>query len=215
MEKTKILIVDDHPLFRDGLKGFLSSIDEYVVVGEAGSGTEALELASTLKPDMVFMDIGLPGHDGITATSRLTALFPAIKVIILSMHDEGIYAVNAFKAGAMAYILKGAVSDDLLKALGAINAGRRFASPAIASELIGEYVEILKKDMVVDPVSTLTRREKEVMGLVAKGLSSKEISEKLFISISTVKSHRANLMVKLDAHDIATLVKIALQKGIV
>lgn len=214
MEKKRILIVDDHPLYRDGLKGFLSTIDGYAVVGEAGSGEEALELVPTLRPDLVFMDISLPGLDGITTTRRITTLFPDIKVIILSMHDEGIYAVNAFKAGASAYILKGAVSGDLARALSMVEAGRRFASPAIASELLGEYVDILQKDMVIDPVSTLTRREREVLGFVAKGLSSKAISEKLFISISTVKSHRANLMMKLDAHDIATLVRIALQKGI-
>jgi DNA-binding NarL/FixJ family response regulator len=130
------------------------------------------------------------------------------------MHEEGIYAVNAFKAGAMAYVLKGTAAVEVLQAIEEVLRGARYASPSVANELLGNFVDILQKDLPVDPIDTLTAREKEILRHVASGSTNKEIGEKLFIALSTVKTHRVNIMTKLDVHDVAGLTRIAIEKGL-
>ncbi len=214
MEEVRILIADDHELLREGLKGTFAMIPGYSVVGESDNGTDTIRLVEELRPDIVIMDITMPGLDGISATKRLSKDSPSAKVIILSMHNESIYAVNAFKAGAMAYVLKGMAAEEVVQAIESVRKGDRYASPTMANELLGSFVDILQKDVPVSPVDTLTTREKEVLTLIAFGSTNKEIAEKLFIALSTVKTHRVNIMNKLDVHDVAGLTRVAIEKGL-
>jgi DNA-binding NarL/FixJ family response regulator len=213
MTVTRIVVADDHELLRDGLKSTLGKIEGYEVVGEASNGTDALRLVEELRPDIVIMDVTMPGLDGISVTKRIVESF-GTKVVVLSMHEEGIYAVNAFKAGAMAYVLKGTAAVEVLQAIEEVLRGARYASPSVANELLGSFVDILQKDLPIDPIDTLTTREKEVLKHIASGSTNKEIGEKLFIALSTVKTHRVNIMTKLDVHDVAGLTRIAIEKGL-
>ncbi|MBE9528930.1 MAG: response regulator transcription factor [Proteobacteria bacterium] len=213
MAETRIIVADDHELLRDGLKSTLGKVPGYEVVGEAANGTDAMRLVEELRPDVVIMDVTMPGLDGISATKRIVEDF-GTRVIVLSMHEEGIYAVNAFKAGAMAYVLKGTAAVEVLQAIEEVMRGARYASPSVANELLGSFVDILQKDLPIDPIDTLTAREKEILKHIASGNTNKEIGEKLFIALSTVKTHRVNIMTKLDVHDVAGLTRIAIAKGL-
>jgi DNA-binding NarL/FixJ family response regulator len=213
MTVTRIVVADDHELLRDGLKSTLNKVEGYEVVGEASNGIDALRMVEELRPDIVIMDVTMPGLDGISVTKRIVESF-GTKVVVLSMHEEGIYAVNAFKAGAMAYVLKGTAAVEVLQAIEEVLRGARYASPSVANELLGSFVDILQKDLPVDPIDTLTVREKEILKHVASGSTNKEIGEKLFIALSTVKTHRVNIMTKLDVHDVAGLTRIAIEKGL-
>lgn len=216
MDDLNILIVDDHPFFREGIKGVLEGVDGLNVVGDASNGAEALEMVLRLKPDLVIMDISLPGQvDGITATQNITEESPEVKVIMLSMYDEAIYALNAFRAGAMGYVVKGAPTSELLDAIEKVSGGKRYASHQVANELFSEFIDITKKDPTIDLINMLTKRETEVLKLIANGTANKEIATKLFISLPTVKTHRANIMTKLNVHDVAGLTKIAIYGGII
>jgi two-component system response regulator NreC len=214
VSKVRILIVDDHPLTRSGLKSAVSGEADLVVVGEAVDGNDAIAKVDELKPDLVIMDITMPGLDGISATKRITDEHPEVKVLILSMHEEALFAKNAFKAGAAAYLLKDSVPEEILVAITRVMAGKRYASPAMANELLSDFVDIIQKDMPTDPIDMLTKREREVLKLIAGGSTNKEIAESLYISVATVKTHRVNLMGKLSVHDVTALVKIAVEKGV-
>ena len=213
-EKVRILVVDDHPLIRTGLNIILSDNPRYMVIGSAADGLEALKEVDSCCPDIVFMDINMPSMDGLEACKQITEKFPDTKVIILSMDTKESSAVKAFKAGAKGYILKDAHHSQMMDAIEKVLDGDLFVSPGIANSLLSGFVEAAKKDKVTDPFDTLTRREKEILGLIAGGAKNKEIAEKLFISLSTVKTHRAHIMEKLDIHDMAGLTKIAIRKGL-
>ena len=215
MEKIKIFIADDHPVVRDGIKTFFSDFRDYKVVGEAQNGTEIMEALPSLKPDIVIMDISMPNPDGIQVTKRISKEFPKTKVIMFSMHSNRSYAIDAFRAGASAYVLKGSDADELLLATKKVMAGKRYTSPPLADELFNEFVGILKNNRNVDSYSTLSQRERDVLKLVAEGNTSRKIGEKLFISVSTVKSHRVNISKKLNVHDIAGFIKVAMRNGLV
>ncbi len=215
MKDVSVLLVDDHPLLRDGIKKVFSSRDGFSIVGEAENGSEAVTKVGELSPEIVIMDITMKGMDGIETTGKICKDFPATKVIILSMHEEAIYAVNAFKAGARAYVVKTSAAVDILQAVDAVLSGKRFASHSVSNELLSNYVDkVLSSEGVVEPIDTLTRREKEILNYIADGMTSREIAGKLFISLATVKSHRINLMRKLDVHDVAGLVRFVLRNGI-
>ncbi|MBI5887353.1 MAG: response regulator transcription factor [Deltaproteobacteria bacterium] len=214
MKKIRIYIADDHPVLRGGIKSFLSDSAGYQVVGEADNGNAALRDISVMKPDVVIMDITMPGLDGITATKRLADEFPDIHVIILSMHADVYSAIDSFRAGAAGYVLKDAPAPELLLAIDRVMSGKKYASNAVTDGLLNDFVDTIKKD-TADPVDTLSSREREVLRLIADGDTSKVIAEKLFISVSTVKSHRNNLMQKLKVNDMAGLIKLAIKKGIV
>ena len=185
-----------------------------MVVGEAIDGNEAIKKVDELKPDLVIMDITMPGLDGISATKRIIEENAGVKVLILSMHEEALFAKNAFKAGASAYLLKDSVPEEILVAITRVMVGKRYASPVIANELLSDFVDIIQKDMPIDPIDMLTKREREVLKLIVGGSTNKEIAESLYISVATVKTHRVNLMGKLNVHDVAALVKIAVEKGV-
>lgn len=213
--KTKVFIADDHPVIRNGIRSILSKGQEYEVVGEANNGTDALAGIAKSTPDVVVMDITMPGVDGITATKRITEEFPEMRVIMLSMHTDVHSAIDAFRAGALGYVLKDSPPEELLTAVARVSEGGKYASPAIAEDLLDGFVDKIKKEQTDDPFGSLSLREKEVLRMIADGATSKDIAEKLFISVSTVKSHRNKLMKKLNVHDMAALIKIAIRKGIV
>ena len=213
-EKIRILIVDDYPLIRTGLNIILSDNPEYMVIGGAADGLEALKEIEEYSPDVAFMDINMPLMDGLEATKHISEKFPDTKVIILSMRSDEESAVKAFRAGAKGYILKNAHHSQMLAAIEKVMDGGLFVSPGIANSLLSGLVEATQKGAIRDPFDILTCREKEVLGLIADGAKNKEIADKLCISLSTVKTHRAHIMEKLDIHDMAGLTKIALRKGL-
>lgn len=216
MKNTTVFIADDHPILREGLKSAFARKSGYDVVGESDNGDGALEAIESLRPEIVIMDITMPGLNGIAATRRIVDEDPHAKVIILSMHSDPSYAIDAFRAGALGYVLKDSAVEELLKAVEKVQDGGKYASPAVADGLLNGVVEVIRKDRSAhDPYDTLSQREKEVLKLIADGATSKEVAERLFISVSTVKSHRNNIMKKLKVNDMASLVKIAIRKGIV
>lgn len=215
MKKTTIFIADDHPVLRNGIKTVLTTAPEYVVVGEGATGQEVLSGVLELKPDIVLMDITMPELDGITVTRRLLERLPDTKVVMLSMHSDISHAIDAFRAGALAYVLKDSPPAELLHAVSKVSVGLKYASPSVAEELLSDFVDVIKKDHSMDPFDALSQREKDVLRLIADGVSGREIAERLFISVSTVKSHRMNIMKKLKVGETASLVKIAIKKGLV
>lgn len=215
MKKTRIFIADDHPVLRNGIKALLSACPDYEIVGEAENGAVALKGISALKPDLVIMDITMPDMNGIAVTRRIADELPDTKVIILSMHSDLTHPIDAFRAGALGYVLKDSEPNDILKAVERVRNGGKYASPAITEDLLNDFVDVIKKDHEKDPFDTLSQREKEILKHIADGSTSREIAGKLFISLATVKSHRNNIMKKLKVNDMASLIKTAIKKGIV
>ena len=203
----KIVLVDDHKMLRDGLRSLLERRADLQVVGEAGDGYAALAVAAETRPDIVVMDMMMPGLGGPEATRRLVAEHPDIKVIALSMHSDERLVASMLAAGAAAYLLKSAASDKLLEAIDAVSAGRRYLSPELAGAL----------DLQGDPASTpapLSRREREVLQLLAQGLTSKEIAARLDVTSNTIDTHRKTVMNKLGLRTIAELTKYAVREGL-
>lgn len=212
VERIRILIADDHPLLRKGIKSALEENPAFKVVGEAVDGNGAIAMTELLRPDIVIMDITMPGGvDGIEAARRLRR-YEALKIIMLSMHQNRHFAIEALRAGANGYVLKGSDAEELMVAIEKVMSGKSYISPIIAEELLNNYV--FSQNETVDPFETLSDREKEIFKLIAEGAGSKEISEKLAISNATLKKHKYNLMRKLNVNDTAGLIKAAIQRGI-
>lgn len=213
----RVVLVDDHAVVREGLKVLLQSEADIEVVGEADSGEQALEVVAGTGPQVVVMDLRLQSMSGVEATSALRQSFPGIKVIILSMYDEEDMVISALRAGASGYVLKKAGVEDLVKAIRLATRDGAYLDPTIARQV----VERLQKEGAdgghgrVDRGVDLTAREKEILRLVAGGLTNAEIARGLYISIKTVQAHRANLMQKLGLHDRVDLVKYAIKRGLV
>jgi len=212
MDKIKILLVDDHAIMRDGIKALLSIHDDIEIVGEASEGKEAIEMAQELAPDIVEMDIGMPGMDGLEATRRLTKRNPRIKVIVLTQHDNKEYIFSTIKAGAAGYVPKKALGSELVSAIRTVCRGDSFLYPSAAKALIEDYRQQAEEG---DPYDSLTGREREILKLIAEGHTSREIADALFISLKTVHGHRTNIMEKLDLHNRTELIKYAMRKGLV
>jgi DNA-binding NarL/FixJ family response regulator len=210
---TRVLLADDHALVRVGIRSLLSTIAGFDVVGEAGTGHEALELADKLRPHVVLMDIAMPGINGLDATARLVERHPEVRVIILSMHASEEYALQALRAGAAGYLLKDADLLELERAIVAVARGETYLSPAISKHVIADYKRRVTEQP--EPIGRLTPRQREVLRLIAEGLSTKEIAFKLGLSVKTVETHRAQLMERLEIRDVAGLVRFAIRSGLV
>jgi len=213
MRRVRVLLADDHMLVRAGLRKLLESIPDIEVVGEAGDGLALLGLAAELRPSLVLMDIAMPGLNGLEATARLSKEWPEIKVLILSMHQTEEYVRMALRHGAAGYLLKDAAPLELELALKALLRGETYLSPAVSKGVLSDYVKRLRDE---EPMGTrLTPRQREVLQLVAEGLSSKEIARRLDLSIKTVDTHRGQVMKQLDIHEVAGLVRYAMRIGLV
>jgi len=212
MEKIKVLVVDDHAIMRDGIRALLALHDDIEIVGEASEGEEAIEKAQELAPDVVIMDIAMPGMDGLEATRRIKKKNPRAKVLVLTQYDDREYILSAIKAGTAGYVPKKALGSELVSAIRAVSKGGSFLYPSAAAALIEGYLRQTERE---EPYDLLTGREREILKLIAEGYSGPEIAHKLFISLKTVQSHQAKLMRKLDLHSRVELVKYAIRKGLV
>jgi two-component system response regulator NreC len=211
----RILVVDDHAIVRSGLITLLNDNKTREVIGEAAEGNEAIAKALELKPDVVLMDLSMPhGKDGMTATAELKKLMPDIAILVLTMHDDDEYLFRAIHAGASGYILKNAPHEELLSAIHSISLGNAYLYPTATKRLMSEYLEKLKHGENKDIYDTLSDREKEILGWIAKGYANREIAEHLIISVKTVETHKSNLMEKLSLKTRPELVKFAMKKGL-
>jgi len=216
-EQKSIIIIDDHPLFREGLKTIITRDDRFKVIGEAGSGHEGLEMTKRLKPDLVIVDISLPDQSGIQLTRDLRQLLSETKVLIVSMHSKIDYIAEAFQAGATGYVVKESASERLLQGLKSVAKGDYYLDSSVSHAVVENLMKSpLKASKITDAdYATLTPREQEVMRFLAEGLSSKAVAEKLFISPKTVENHRANIMNKLGLHSTIELVRYAAKLGLI
>jgi len=213
MAPIRVLVADDHALFRAGIRKLLQSFEGIDVVDEAADGHEAIRLSATHRPDVLLMDIGMPGLNGVEAAARLTREGPRPRVIILSMHTGEEYVLRAIRAGAAGYLLKDAKPAELEAAVRAVARGEIYLSPAISRYLVEDYVR--RGSIERGPLDRLTPRQREVLQLIAEGNTTKAIAAKLGLSTKTVETHRAQLMERLDTHDIAALVRLAIRLGLV
>ncbi|HSW51165.1 MAG TPA: response regulator transcription factor [Bryobacteraceae bacterium] len=210
-----VVLVDDHKIMRDGIRAILEHAAEFVVVGEAESGIEAVHICKQLKPDIVMMDVSLPGLNGIEATIELLRHSPAAKVLILSMHDDEHSVVSAIRSGARAFVLKKASDHDLLDALRIVAKGGTYLSPQVSDQLLRRIQRGDLESRAVPPaLQSLSPRELQVMRMVAEGRTSKEIAELLDLGLQTVRSYRKTLMKKLGVNNVAGLTQVALAAGL-
>ena len=215
MRRLRVLLADDHNLIRAGLRLVISQEPDFQVVGEAGNGRQAVEMARELKPDVVVMDIGMPDLNGIEACRQILTDLPDSHVVMLSMHSDEGYVLRALKAGARAYLLKDSAEADLARAIRAAASGKSFFSPAVAKLLLDDYIRKLERTGAEDSYELLTPREREILQLVAEGKSSKDIANLLALSVYTVETHRANILQKLNLKSVAELILYAVRKGII
>ena len=209
-----ILLADDHEIFRQGLQVLLGNQADIKVVGQAADGLEAVALAEQLRPDVVIVDMMMPGLSGLEVTSQIRQRVPHSRVIVLSMHDDERYVLDTLQSGASGYVLKDSSTSDLMKAISAAMAGKIFLSPPLSERAIQAYIHKMKNDDAAE-YHPLTHRESEVFHLYAEGLSGSEIAKRLSISIRTVETHRCNLMHKLDLHTQNELVAYGRKQGII
>ena len=211
MNKVKVLIVDDHAIMRDGIRALLTVNDDIEVIGEASEGREAMKKMEQLKPDVIVMDIAMPGMDGMEATRQMVKANARVKVLILTQHDNKEYILQAIKAGAAGFVPKRALGSELVSAIRAVSRGDSVLYPSVASALIEDY----RQRSELDPYDRLTAREREVLKLIAEGHTSQEIADMLVISLKTVLGHRTKIMEKLDIHNRTELIKYAMRKGLI
>jgi|SRR5579883_1015219 DNA-binding NarL/FixJ family response regulator len=209
----RILLADNHTLVRAGLRALLEKIEEIQVVAEAGDGREALHLIAVHQPDIVLMDIAMPEMNGLEATAHVVKEFPQVRVIILSMHANEEYVLQALRAGAMGYVLKDAGIGELELAIRAIAQGETYLSPAVSKHVVADYVRRVGGES--SSLEQLTSRQREILQLIAEGRTTKEIADLLYLSVKTVETHRMQLMRRLDIHDVAGLVRYAIRMGLV
>lgn len=215
MSKTRIMIVDDHALMREGIIAFLKFHDDVEIVGEASNGLEAIEKVEKLKPDVILMDISMPELGGIEATVEIKKRLPDTKILILTQYSDKEYVSRLLKAGVSGYILKQAVGTDLISAIRAVAKGESYLYSSIAGKVISGYLGKSSEISVEDPYEKLTDREKQVLKLIAEGHSHKEVATRLDISVKTVIAHQTNISEKLDLHSRAALIKFAITKGVI
>jgi two-component system, NarL family, response regulator LiaR len=212
LKKIRVLITDDHAILREGVRSLLSLQKDLEVVGEAGDGAQALALVAEKHPDVVVMDIAMPGMDGIEATRRIKETNPHSKVLVLTQHDNKEYIFSVLQAGAAGYVLKRAGGAELIAGIRGVYEEGAYLPPRVAREVVSHYVHPPAGDSAIPHIS---EREKEVLVLIAEGKSNREIAEQLCVSVKTVMVHRGNIMEKLDIHSRTELVKYAIRQGLV
>jgi len=211
---TTIMLADDHKIVRQGLRALLEIEPDFHLVGEAGDGLEAVRLAERLRPDVLVLDLMMPGLTGMEVTLQVGKRSPQTRVIILSMHANEAYVLEALRNGAVGYVLKESSADELVQAVREVVAGRRFLSSPLSERAIDAYVS-KAQEATLDRYDTLTGREREVLHLAAEGHTNAEIAKRLSISSRTAETHRANMMRKLDLHSQTDLIRYALRRGII
>jgi two-component system, NarL family, response regulator NreC len=215
MSRLRLLLADDHTVVRQGLRRVLEDRPEWEVVAEAGDGREAVRLAEIHKPDVAIVDVAMPLLNGIETTRQISRKSPSTRVLVLSMHADEAYVTQILQAGATGYLLKDSADVDLVQAVAAVARGTSFFSPAIARVMLDDYVQKLAEKGVTDRYESLSEREREIFQLIAEGKANKEIAALLSISPSTVETHRARIMEKLDLHSAAEIVLYAVRRGVI
>jgi two-component system response regulator NreC len=211
----RVLIVDDHPLVRGGLRSLLERTGEFKVVGEGADGYEAIELATLHTPDVILLDVAMPRLSGTDAAQYIRDKLPSAGVIVISMHADESYVLRALKSGVRGYLLKASPEADILSAVRAVAGGQAYFSPAITKMLVEEYVSEMQRRGVQDSYDLLTFREKEIMQLLVSGSNNREVSARLNVSVPTVETHRNNIFQKLNVHSLPELILYAVRKGLV
>jgi len=214
-QKKRILIVEDHTLLRAGLSALLARDADIEVVGEADNGRDAVRSVSAVAPDLVLMDLSMPGSNGIEAIYEIKRRYPSVRVLVLTLHKSDEYIQESLRAGADGYILKDASHDELRVAVRSVLNGKTYLSPDISSKVVNGYLGAGEGSSVTTIWSTVTHRERQVLKLVAEGRSNRVIAEYLCLSVKTVEKHRSNLMKKLDLHNASALTAFAIEKGLV
>ncbi|MCU7797312.1 MAG: response regulator transcription factor [Candidatus Thiodiazotropha sp. (ex Semelilucina semeliformis)] len=215
-EKKKIVIAEDHTILRAGLKALLTSNPDFEIIGEADNGRDAIRRVIELKPDLVIMDLSMPGMNGMDAVREIKDRMPEVKALVLTVHSEEEYVLASLQAGANGYVLKDATHNELLVAAERVLDGKTFLSPDITEKVVNSYLNT--SNVSQEPVTrwdTVTQRERQILKLIAEGHTNKSMAEYLCISVKTVEKHRANLMKKLDLHNVSALTTYALEKGII
>jgi two-component system response regulator NreC len=215
MSEIRVLLAEDHTIVRKGLRSLLDAEATMTVVGEAENGRQAIDQVEHLLPDVVVMDIAMPGLNGLEATRQIKKRFPDVQVLVLTVHTGEEYILQILRAGASGYLVKQAAPTDLVQAIQAAHRGDVFLSPSISRKVIEEYVQQASAAAELDSYETLTDREREVLQLIAEGSSTRQIAEQLHISVKTVETHRAHLMDKLELHSTAELTQYAIRKGVI
>ena len=217
VHKKTILIIDDHPLFREGLKAIIERDNRFEVIGEAGNGREGLRLAKELKPDLALVDMSLPDQSGIQLTRELKNASLKTSIMMITMHSKVYYIVKAFQAGATGYVVKESASERLLQGMDTVLKGEYFMDSSVSHKVVKKLMQFPEKGAKITDANydTLTPREQEIMVLLAEGLSSKEVADKLFISPKTVDNHRSNIFRKLNLHSVIELIRYATRLGII
>ncbi len=211
----RVLIADDHTIVRQGLRALLEAQPDIRVVGEAGDGAEAVHLARAMRPAVVVMDITMPVMDGLAATRAIKRDTPEVQVLILTMHESDEHFFRVLQAGASGYVLKQAAASDLIAAIRAVARGEVFLYPSVARKLVSDYLSRAKAGEAPDVYEQLTAREREVLVLIAEGLSNREIARRLTLSLSTVQTHYSHILEKLGLHNRAELIKYAIRRGLI
>ena len=214
-KKQTIVIAEDYTILREGLRALISSNPDFEVVAEAGDGQEAINFVEKLKPDLVLMDLSMPRMNGMDAIREIRKRVPETKVVVLTMHKTEEHILAAFKAGADGYVLKDATHGELMMAAKNVLSGKRYLSPGISETVLQGYLDGRKTVKHRTSWETLTQREREILKLIAEGYRNKQIAEDLCVSVKTVEKHRANLMEKLDLHNVQALTALAIEKGLV
>jgi two-component system, NarL family, response regulator NreC len=215
MSRVRILLADDHTLVRQGLRKVLEERTDWEVVAEASNGRDAVRLAEQHKPDVAVVDVAMPLLNGIETTRQITRRVPGTRVLVLSMHADEAYVTQILQAGATGYLLKDSADVDLMQAVSAVAIGKSFFSPAIARVMLDDYVRQLADKGITDRYEALSEREREIFQLIAEGKMNKEIAALLSVSPSTVETHRAHIMEKLDLHSAAEIVLYAVRRGVI